>query len=90
MLAPGARIITLLPLVVYWAMLEIRAALFLPIWFLMQFFNGFLSLASAQKTEEVAGVAWWAHVGGFACGVVVAGVYRAMRKVEAPYVRPLE
>src|SRR5204863_8331443 len=40
-LRPRARIVTLFPLVFYWAMAEIRAALFLPIWFGMQFFNGF-------------------------------------------------
>jgi membrane associated rhomboid family serine protease len=78
-LRPKARIVTLLPFVVYWAMVEVRAAFFLPIWFAMQFFNGFLSLASARGTQEVAGVAWWAHVGGFLFGAVVAGVYR-MRK----------
>ena len=47
-LRPHARIVTLFPLVIYWAMAEIRAALFLPVWFLMQFFNGFLSLAAAR------------------------------------------
>ena len=74
-LRPRARIVTLFPLVVYWAMAEIRAALFLPVWFAMQFFNGFLALAGAQGTQEVAGVAWWAHVGGFLFGVLVgAGV----------------
>jgi membrane associated rhomboid family serine protease len=82
-----ARIVTLLPLVVYWAMIEIPAILFLPIWFLMQFMNGFLSLASAQKTEEVAGVAWWAHVGGFVAGALVGALFRVRRKVTEP---PLE
>ena len=61
-------------------MAEIRATLFLPVWFVMQFMNGFLSLASAAHTEEVAGVAWWAHVGGFLFGAMVAGVYRMSRK----------
>ncbi|HKO57966.1 MAG TPA: rhomboid family intramembrane serine protease, partial [Thermoanaerobaculia bacterium] len=75
-LRPQARIVTLFPLVVYWAMAEIRAALFLPVWFAMQFFNGFLSLASARGTQEVAGVAWWAHVGGFVFGAAVAGAIR--------------
>ena len=75
-LRPRARIVTLFPLVVYWAMAEIRAALFLPVWFAMQFLNGFMSLAAAAHTEEVAGVAWWAHVGGFLFGAAVAGVYR--------------
>src|SRR5207253_1047454 len=58
-LRPRARIVTLFPLVVYWALAEIRAMLFLPVWFLMLFFNGFLSLASARGTSEVAGIAWW-------------------------------
>jgi len=75
-LRPHAQIVTLFPLVIYWAMAEIRAALFLPVWFLMQFFNGFLSLASARQTEEVAGVAWWAHVGGFLVGAIVAALMR--------------
>jgi membrane associated rhomboid family serine protease len=75
-LRPRARIVTLFPLVVYWAMAEIRAALFLPVWFAMQFFNGALALAAAQRTQEVAGVAWWAHVGGFVFGVVAGGVWR--------------
>ena len=79
-LRPLARIVTLFPLVIYWAMVEIRAALFLPVWFLMQFFSGFLSLAAARGTQEVAGIAWWAHIGGFLFGAAVAGGYRVMRR----------
>ncbi len=70
-LRPKARIVTLFPLVVYWAIAEIRAVIFLPVWFAMQFFNGALALASAQRTQEVVGIAWWAHVGGFVFGAVV-------------------
>jgi membrane associated rhomboid family serine protease len=79
-LRPRARIVTLFPLVVYWAMAEIRAALFLPVWFLMQFFSGFLSLAAAANTQEAAGIAWWAHVGGFLFGAGVGFIYRTARK----------
>lgn len=79
-LRPRARIVTLFPLVVYWAMAEIRAALFLPVWFAMQFMNGFMSLAAAAHTEEVSGIAWWAHVGGFLFGAAVAGFYRMSKK----------
>ncbi|HYC91964.1 MAG TPA: rhomboid family intramembrane serine protease [Thermoanaerobaculia bacterium] len=75
-LHPKARIVTLFPLVVYWAMAEIPALLFLPVWFGMQFFSGFLSLQAARGTQEVAGVAWWAHVGGFLFGMIVAAVWR--------------
>jgi membrane associated rhomboid family serine protease len=82
-LRPSARVVTLFPLVVYWAMAEIRAALFLPIWFGMQFFNGFLSLAAAERTQEVAGVAWWAHVGGFLFGAAVGAGVRWSRRHSA-------
>jgi membrane associated rhomboid family serine protease len=78
-LHPKARIITLFPLVVYWAMAEIPALLFLPVWFGMQFFSGFLSLQSARGTQEVAGVAWWAHVGGFVFGMALAAILRKKR-----------
>ena len=70
------------PLIVYWAMAEIPAALFLPVWFLMQFFNGAASLAAARGTEEVAGVAWWAHVGGFLFGAAVAAVVKWRSRVR--------
>jgi len=75
-LRPHARIITLFPLVVYWAMAEIPAVVFLPVWLGMQFFNGFLSLEAARRVQEVAGIAWWAHVGGFVFGAVIAGLWR--------------
>jgi membrane associated rhomboid family serine protease len=75
-LHPKARIVTLFPLVVYWAMAEVPALLLLPVWFAMQFLNGFLMLAAAHGTEEVAGIAWWAHVGGFLFGAIVGGFAR--------------
>lgn len=74
-LRPRAHIVTLFPLVVYWAMAEIPAAVFLPVWFAMQFFNGFLALRAASAAQ-VAGVAWWAHVGGFVIGTLIGLVVR--------------
>lgn len=79
-LRPRARIVTLFPLVVYWAMAELPATLFLPVWFGMQFFNGYLSLQAARGTQEIAGVAWWAHVGGFLFGALVAIIARAVAR----------
>ena len=81
---PNARIVTLFPLVVYWAMAEIPALLFLPVWFGMQFFSGFLSLQAARGTQEVAGVAWWAHVGGFLFGMIVAAIVKAIGARRRP------
>jgi membrane associated rhomboid family serine protease len=85
-LRPHARIVTLFPLVVYWAMAEIPAIVFLPVWFGMQFFNGFLSIEAARRTQEVAGVAWWAHVGGFVFGALVAALFRIFARPQAPRV----
>jgi hypothetical protein len=79
-LRPRARIVTLFPLVVYWAMAEIRAVIFLPIWFAMQFFNGFMALAAAARTQEVVGIAWWAHIGGFLFGAAVGLGVRTLRR----------
>jgi membrane associated rhomboid family serine protease len=81
-LRPHARIVTLFPLVVYWAMAEIPAIVFLPVWFGMQFFNGFLSLEAARRVQEVAGVAWWAHVGGFVFGAAVGLVWRIVKRAR--------
>src|SRR5260221_230879 len=78
-LRPRARIVTLFPLVVYWAMAEVRAMLFLPVWFGLQFFNGALALSAAQKTSQATGVAWWAHVGGFLFGALVGAGIRMRR-----------
>ncbi|HKR64895.1 MAG TPA: rhomboid family intramembrane serine protease [Thermoanaerobaculia bacterium] len=83
-LRPHARIVTLFPLVVYWAMAEIPAILFLPVWLGMQFFNGFLALRAASGTYEVAGVAWWAHVGGFLFGALLAIAFRTTRRAVTP------
>jgi len=90
-LRPKARIVTLLPLVVYWAMVEIRAVIFLPIWFAMQFFNGFLSIAAAHRTQEVSGIAWWAHVGGFVFGAAAGAIARRSRRERVtPYAAKTE
>ena len=82
-LRPRARIVTLFPLVVYWAMAEIPATLFLPVWFALQFFNGFLSLAAAARTQEAAGVAWWAHIGGFLFGAAVGLIVRQRTTLDS-------
>lgn len=57
-------------------MVELPAVLYLGFWFLMQFLSGTLALALAG---EAGGVAWWAHVGGFAAGMVLARVVRRRR-----------
>lgn len=78
---PAARIATHL-LFFFWTV-DIPALLFLGYWFLIQFFTGFQMLAI--QTEASGGVAWWAHVGGFLVGVLLALILPT-RQAPAPSV----
>ena len=72
---PHARILTLLPIFILIYLIELPAYFFLGFWFIMQFVQG--SLYSLNSDQIVGGgVAWWAHVGGFAAGVVLLQVFR--------------
>jgi membrane associated rhomboid family serine protease len=44
--------------------------LLLGYWFLIQFVAGFAMLSI--QTATAGGVAWWAHIGGFVCGLLLA------------------
>ncbi|GAB4246224.1 MAG: rhomboid family intramembrane serine protease [Deltaproteobacteria bacterium] len=66
LLYPRARVVTLLPLFVFFTFVEIPAVVFLGLWFLMQFVSGAASLGRSAAT---GGVAWWAHIGGFVAGI---------------------
>ena len=80
---PHARVETLIPPFFLGPFFELPAVLFLGFWFLLQFYNGALSLA--HRGASFGGVAWWAHVGGFAFGVLVATLARARsRSMQEP------
>jgi len=66
---PHARVETVIPPFIFGPFFVLPAVLFLGWWFLLQFFNGALSLGAGGK--GFGGIAWWAHVGGFAFGVAV-------------------
>ena len=71
-LYPRAQVVTLLPLGLFTQLVEIPARFFLGLWFLQQFLYGALSLAT--PTAQTGGVAWWAHIGGFAAGFLLVGL----------------
>jgi len=66
---PHARVETLVPPFFFGPVFVLPAVLFLGWWFLLQFFNGALSLGARE--ESFSGVAWWAHVGGFVFGFTI-------------------
>lgn len=52
---------------------HIPAIYFLGIWFVQQFLSG---IASVVPNADGAGVAWWAHIGGFVFGVIAGFIIR--------------
>jgi membrane associated rhomboid family serine protease len=59
----------------------VPAAMMLGLWILIQFVNGVGSIAD---TSETGGVAYLAHIGGFAAGVVLIWLFAAGRRRLAP------
>lgn len=76
LLYPKAKITTLIPLFVFFPIVEISAFFFLGFWFVMQFISGSLSTGA-----DAGGVAWWAHAGGFIVGAVLMPIFLLLRKL---------
>ena len=55
---------------------EVPALMMIGLWFLLQFISGIGSIAVTDETT--GGVAYWAHIGGFVAGLVLAFVLRAV------------
>ncbi|MBI1806582.1 MAG: rhomboid family intramembrane serine protease [Ignavibacteria bacterium] len=73
---PTAKVSTLIPIFFFFQIVELPAFLFLGIWFLMQIFSGVMTLGIGG---DAGGVAWWAHIGGFAIGVVMVPLLKKRR-----------
>ncbi len=71
---PRARVLTLIPIFIFIQLAELPAYVLLGFWFVLQFFNGVLSLG--YQTAGMGGVAWWAHIGGFVCGLLLVLPFR--------------
>lgn len=77
LLYPNARVLTLVPFfVVFFTWLP--AWLVLGYWFIVQFLSGTAgALTTTARTS--GGVAFWAHVGGFAAGAVLVKLFPRQR-----------
>ena len=68
---PRTRVLTLIPLGYFIRIAELPALAVLGMWFVLQLFNGTLSLGA-----QGGGVAWWAHIGGFVAGMVLGFLFK--------------
>ena len=72
---PRARVLTFVPIFILPWLVEIPAVIFLGVWFLSQFVN----VINEASSVISSGVAYWAHLGGFGAGFLLA---RRIRKIR--------
>ena len=71
LLFPQARVDTLVTWSFFARVRTLPAIVVLGFWFVLQFLNGALSFGVGQ----VGGVAWFAHIGGFLCGLLTVKLF---------------
>ncbi|MFC1908264.1 rhomboid family intramembrane serine protease [Chloroflexota bacterium] len=57
--------------------IRIPAIYLLGLWFLLQFISG---IGSLGLSSQGGGVAYWAHIGGFAFGIIVVFIYKIVTR----------
>jgi len=77
-LFPQSRVLTFIPIGFFLRLRMVPAAIVLGLWFVLQLFNGVATLAG----PDVAGTAFWAHIGGFVAGVLMAKLFAPRRRKQ--------
>jgi membrane associated rhomboid family serine protease len=70
-LFPWSRVVVVLPILFLPLFFATPAAVFVGLWFLIQLLQGVAELLTPSTS---AGIAWWAHIGGFVAGVALGPV----------------
>lgn len=81
---PAARIVTLVPVFFFPITIQIPAIFYLGFWFITQLYSGFLALA-LPAGQTTAGIAWWAHIGGFLFGLYLAARINRRKRQVSPW-----
>ena len=69
LLFPRARIRFLVLIIFYPLFFSLPAVVYAPMWFALQLLGG---TAELMNPGAAAGIAWWAHIGGFVAGIGLA------------------
>lgn len=77
-LYPQSRVATFIPLGFFMTLRMLPASIVLVMWFVLQLFNGVLTLGAA----DMGGTAFWAHIGGFVFGAFIALFFRGKRSTR--------
>ena len=80
-LFPYSRIICMVPIFFYPIFFELYAFVFVLVWFWSQFLIG---IAALVRPEHLGGIAWEAHLGGFATGAIMYRLFTGRKPRRRP------
>lgn len=83
-LFPFARLVIMIPILFIPFFFAVPSIIFATFWFLSQIVMGAVDL---YMPRAAAGVAWWAHVGGFVAGVVLGPLLLRPSQAHRSYYR---
>jgi len=75
---PRRRVYSLVPIVFIFTLLPLPAIVVLGFWFVLQFFSGVTTVANHVN----GGVAYFAHIGGFAAGLILALLFFPKERIR--------
>jgi membrane associated rhomboid family serine protease len=81
LLYPRARVLTVVLIIFFVTLIEIPAVIMLGIWFVLQFLPAIGQVGT--DAVEGGGVAYWAHVGGFAFGLAAIKLFANRYRTRA-------
>ena len=87
LLYPHARVMTIIPIFFFITVREIPAVIILGLWFVLQIFSGVGSLG-VPDAQNMGGVAYFAHIGGFVAGMILIVLLGGMRRARRPQPPP--
>jgi membrane associated rhomboid family serine protease len=79
-LYPQSRVLTLIPLIIFWEIIELPAIMLLGFWFLMQLFSA--GAIAVTASTGGGGVAFMAHIAGFVTGIIGVFAFRRRQRPE--------
>ncbi|MCZ2155424.1 MAG: rhomboid family intramembrane serine protease [Bryobacterales bacterium] len=82
---PRSRILTLIPIFIFFTTIEIPAPFLLLYWLLIQIVSGTFA---AGQSALASGTAWFAHIGGFVAGFLLIRLFKTQprrRRLEADW-----
>ena len=79
---PLSRVVVMIPILFFPFFFELPAIVFTGLWFLVQVMQGTADLFGPPAG---AGVAWWAHIGGFVAGFVLTPLLQQSKRAHRPF-----